>query len=210
MSYRLLRAVRYTSLIGICLLAGYYASTNLFGPPRDPVSLAVENTTAASSASGGELQTVPDIRLKDLNGNWHDIAEWSGQPLLINFWATWCAPCLREMPMLDALAQSRPEGSLTVVGIAIDRLEDVTQYLDRTGVTYPILIGQSDAMEAAQAFGDDFAGLPFTVFATGDGDIIGVHSGELHPDQLATVVAIGDAVAARTLSVDEARRRLAQ
>jgi len=208
---RLLGSIRYASILGICLLAGYYASTLVFAPDaQPPVAVAAADTTAAPGpATPFALLTLPDIRLKDLNGDLRALSDWSGQPRLINFWATWCAPCLREMPMLEALSQARSDGSLAIIGIAIDRLAEVRPYIDKTGVTYPILVGQSDAMEAAQSFGDQFAGLPFTVFAAADGQILGVHSGELHPDQLEEIMGITDAVAAGTLSVAEARQRLA-
>lgn len=202
MTVRLLRLIRYASILGIFLLAGYYASTLVFAPAKQLPVLAASTPAA--------LLTLPDIRLKDMNGELRALSDWAGRPLLINFWATWCAPCLREMPMLEALSQSRPDGSLAVIGIAIDRLEEVRPYIDKTGVTYPILVGQSDAMEAAQSFGDEFAGLPFTVFATADGQILGVHSGELHPDMLDEVIGISDAVLAGTLSVADARRRLTE
>ena len=85
------------------------------------------------------------------------ISTYIGGPLLINFWATWCGPCIREMPLLESIWQEYgPSMDLTVVGVAVDRTEDVGPYLEKTGVTYPIMIGQSDGMAAANSFGPAF------------------------------------------------------
>jgi thiol-disulfide isomerase/thioredoxin len=142
-------------------------------------------------------------------GNLHSITGFTGQPLLINFWATWCTPCLREMPMFEAIWQERKsDRRLQIVGIAIDRAEDVVPYLDATGVTYPILVGQSEAMEVASSFGPEFAGLPFTVFVTANQQILLSHSGELLREQLDDILSVVDDVTLGRKSVADARAEL--
>ena len=219
MNFGPLRLVRYASILGICVLAGYYAGRFAFGPTETSITPQMLTGAATSVAPvDGETATatitvlptmLPDIRLDDLQGQPHSIAEWSDGPLLINFWATWCAPCLREMPMLEAIWQERGE-SLTILGIAVDRLEAVAPYVDKTGVTYPILVGQSDAMEAAEAFGPDFGGLPYTVFVATGGRIVGVWSGELHADQLDRILAIVADASTDRISMEAARAQLAE
>ena len=87
---------------------------------RNPPSNITGSQTTESA------QTLPEFILNDINGSPRSIDEFTGRPLLINFWATWCAPCLREMPMFETLWQERSaDGSLQIVGIAIDRPEDV-------------------------------------------------------------------------------------
>ncbi len=190
----LLRRIRLTAFILIALLAGFYANVLLRTEPNpEPESVL----------------TLPEFTLADMTGKLRSINEFAGQPLMINFWATWCGPCLREMPMFESIWQERnTDHSLQIVGIAIDRTEDVGLYLDKTPVTYPILIGQSDAMEAAGSFGPDFAGLPFTVFISADRQILLSHSGELLRQQFDEIMLIIDQVAAGRLSVVEARTRL--
>lgn len=215
MSVRLLRLVRYASILLICSLAGYYAGLFVFAPDDattiTPQMLTDAKTTVATpedDASGALPLTLPDIQLADLGGEMHSLREWADGPLVINFWATWCAPCLREMPMLETVWQERQGNSLTIVGIAVDRIDAVTPYIEKTGVTYPILVGRSDAMEAAEAFGPDFAGLPYTVFVAGGGRVIGVYSGELERDRLeAMLVIVADATDGR-IPIDAARARL--
>jgi thiol-disulfide isomerase/thioredoxin len=151
---------------------------------------------------------LPEFFLDDLHGQSRSISEWADRPLLINFWATWCAPCLREMPMLQALQQERKDQPLEVIGIAIDRLNAVETFIKETSVTYPILVGQTEAMEAAEKFGPAFVALPFTVFTGPGGDVLYLHSGELHPEQLREILAITDQVTDGLITASEARERL--
>jgi len=204
----LLRFTRLVSLALIAALAGFYASILLRSEPASaPMSAPAPDAPAAKSAE--TTLTLPEFVLNDLAGQPRSIAEFTGQPLLINFWATWCAPCLREMPMFETVWQERrADRSLQFVGIAVDRTEDVAPYLEQTGVTYPILVGQSDAMDAAASFGPDFAGLPFTVFVSTDRQILLTHSGELLREQLDDILSVVDAVAADRMSVVDARARL--
>ena len=196
-----MRRIRLTAFILIAVLTGFYASILLRQEPKPEP--AVEITTI------DPVLTLPEFILTDVTGKPRSIEEFTGQPLLINFWATWCAPCLREMPMFETVWQERnTDHSLQIVGIAVDRAEDIDLYLSKTSVTYPILIGQSDAMEAAGSFGPDFAGLPFTVFISADRQILLSHSGELLREQFDEIMLIVDAVEAGQLSVDDARTRL--
>src|SRR5690606_40937128 len=130
---------------------------------------------------------LPHFELADLEGAPRSIHIWPGQPLVINFWATWCAPCLREIPLLKALQQENDW--LTVVGIAVDRTEPVVEFAASMDFNYPILVGQAEGWEAAARFGEFYA-LPFTVFTSADGHVIGVHTGELHAEHLENVQAV--------------------
>jgi thiol-disulfide isomerase/thioredoxin len=161
-----------------------------------------EETTAPRTA-----ETLPDFSLGNLAGEPQSIQSWPGKPLLINFWATWCGPCLREIPMLKELQGARPD--LQVVGIAIDKRDDVVEFAGRMDFNYAILIGQSEAWEAAAALGVNIYALPFTVFTGADGSILGVHTGELHAEHLQRFQAVVDDLAAQRIALPEARSRLA-
>ena len=203
---KILRTIRLIAFVLIFALAGFYASVLLRTEPA-PAS-AIDSAGLQIPEPAG---TLPEFTLTDVAGNPRSIDEFTGQPLLINFWATWCAPCLREMPMFETVWQERtPDRSLQIVGIAIDRTEDVGPYLEETGVTYPILIGKSDAMEAAGSFGPEFAGLPFTVFVSPDRQILLTHSGELLREQLDDILSVVDDVASGSISVPDARTRLSR
>jgi thiol-disulfide isomerase/thioredoxin len=127
---------------------------------------------------------------------------------LINFWATWCGPCLREIPMLKEMQTARPD--LQIVGIAIDKRDLVVPFASTMQFNYPILIGQSEAWAAAAALGVNIYALPFTIFTAGDGSILGVHTGELHAEHLEVFRSVVDELTAGRINTDQARARIAE
>jgi thiol-disulfide isomerase/thioredoxin len=203
-SLRMLRTIRIVSFLLIFLLGGFYASTYI-SIERNDITDGAEKRPERLPPTG----TLPEFVLSDLRGNERSISEWSGQPLIINFWATWCAPCRREMPLLQTLHQERKEDRLEVIGIAIDRLDEVEAFVAESGITYPILVGQQDAMAIAEQFGADFVALPFTVFTAEDGQVLWLHLGELHLEQLRIILEIGDRVAGGILDPASARTLIA-
>ena len=203
MQSRVLRTIRWISFALIILLAGFYAGSYFWTIERKPAP------AAARLDASPAVDRLPEFVLADLNGDVRSIADWKDRPLLINFWATWCAPCRREMPMLETLHQERRNDPLTIIGIAIDRVDDVAAFVPESGVTYPVLVGQSDAMDLAYLIDPDFTAMPFTVFTAPGGRILTVFTGELHPGQLRAILRISDDVAAGRTAVDEARRQLA-
>jgi thiol-disulfide isomerase/thioredoxin len=174
----------------------------------------IELTANEQPANTGPVlsapEELPEFVLADIWGDKHSISEWSARPLLINFWATWCAPCRREMPLLQTLHTEQPITGLTIVGIAIDRQPDVQSYIAEAGVSYQILVGEEDAMAASDLFGLEGLGLPFTVLAAADGKILTVYIGELHANQLATMVEISQAYAGKRIDLTKARAELSE
>jgi thiol-disulfide isomerase/thioredoxin len=184
----------------VSLAAGAYLSTVRHAPPGE--------ADPETGASQGIIATLPQFTLSDLAGNPRAISEWSGRALLINFWATWCAPCRREMPMLQALHEARSPDEFQVIGVAIDYAAPVEAFITESGITYPILVGEQDAMEVAEAFGAAFVGLPFTVFTAPSGAVLKVHIGEIHPEDLQAILRVTDQVAGGELSAAQGRARL--
>lgn len=190
-----MRVIRITAIVLVCVFAGAWIIQEYReAPPAEPLPSAVV--------------TLPDFTLPDLDDRQRSITEWSGRSLIINFWATWCAPCRREMPLLQSLQDERTDDSLQVIGVALDKLADAKRFVVQIKATYPVLYGEDDGTAVAESFGDDFIGLPFSAFVAPDGQILALVSGELLTDDLHRLVAEMDAVASGQSSVAEARARL--
>ena len=126
--------------------------------------------------------TLPDITLADRDGKPTQLASFGGRPLMVNFWATWCAPFRREIPLLNKISVERKSQNAVIVGIAVDFREDVLKYVQETPLQYPLLIGEEDGLAAAEAFGMGMA-FPFSVFVDSQNRILTVKIGELHEDE---------------------------
>jgi thiol-disulfide isomerase/thioredoxin len=132
---------------------------------------------------------LPEVSLLDRDGVQRGFDHWRGQSLIVNFWATWCAPCRREMPLLERLQAENAADGFQVVGVAVDYRDKVLAYADKMNISYPLLIGEQEALDAAAAFGVEMIGLPFTVFSDARGRIIAAHIGELTAAQADVILA---------------------
>jgi thiol-disulfide isomerase/thioredoxin len=152
---------------------------------------------------------LPDFSLNDLSGKSTSIEAWSGKSLVINFWATWCAPCRREIPLLKALAADWADRDLKVVGIAVDHADKVRQFAGQFKIDYPVLIGEQDALEVAAKFGMESPALPFTVFTDRRGEVVALFVGELHRPQADFILAELQNLNQERIQLSEARRVIA-
>jgi thiol-disulfide isomerase/thioredoxin len=134
----------------------------------------------APAAPASQLvETLPQFQLADRDGQMRSLQDWPDRALIVNFWATWCAPCRREIPLLQQLQRDHAAEGFQVVGIAVDFRDKVLAYADEMQIEYPLLIGEQEALDAAAAFGVATVGLPFTVFSDRQGRIVTAHLGEL-------------------------------
>jgi thiol-disulfide isomerase/thioredoxin len=203
-----MRPIRQLALalwVAVFLLGGLWLGNRWRDRAAEPANPPPPSAEAAPRAAPDRL---PAITLKDLKGTPRSLDEWRGRTLLVNFWATWCAPCRKEMPLLENLQQSVSPDTLQVVGIAIDRLEPVLRFVGETGVSYPILAGEADASAAAEQFGDAFVALPFSVIAGPDGTVLASHTGELDARELGLIAEVADGLAAGRLAPEAARDAL--
>ena len=183
-------------------IGGYAASRAWFAPP--PVEKSLTPTLQAAVIPDRR----PDVTLADRDGKPRSLAEWNGRPQVINFWATWCAPCRREIPMLNQLATDGAHPDVALIGIAIDFREDVLTYLKKSPIDYTVLIGEQDGLDAARAFGMESLGLPFTAFVDKQGRIVTMHLGELHRPQADFILSIVEALDTGQIDLKTAQRRI--
>ena len=164
--------------------------------------------SAAQAGASVMVETLPEFALEDLNGQVRSIHGWEGDALLINFWATWCAPCLREIPLLKAFQDAGGASGVQVVGIAVDHMVAVQAFDEEMSFNYPVLVGELEAIQAAAEFGLQFFVLPFSVFTDRHQRILGVHNGELHAEHLDEYLLVLNGLEAGSMDVEAARTRL--
>jgi thiol-disulfide isomerase/thioredoxin len=139
--------------------------------------------------SGVPATTLLALSLPDAAGKETPLAQWRGKLLVVNFWATWCAPCREEMPEFVGLQTEFGAKGLQFVGIAVDDAEKVRQFAAEIGLNYPALIGGYGAMELSKTLGNRVMALPFTVVVSREGTIAHTQLGPLKGEKLREMVA---------------------
>jgi thiol-disulfide isomerase/thioredoxin len=156
---------------GVAVLAAI-AGTSL-ALKKQPAGLDMETQQALWNA---EFDT-PDgqvLKMQNLQG----------RPLVINFWATWCAPCVEEMPLLDIFFRQNVAKGWQMVGLAIDQPSRVRQYLSQNAISYPIGLAGMTGTELGRLLGNEVGGLPFTVVLDGKGSLIQRKLGKLSAQEI--------------------------
>ncbi len=183
------KTLKHTLILSAAAIVGFIAFQVWHeyqgGYRPDPADAA---SVMQSSAAGTGLR--PTFELMSPEGVPVSSRQWDGKPLVVNFWATWCAPCRREIPMLMEMQSEQSAAGLQLIGIALDFPDAVGQYAKEMEMNYPLLVGEQDAMDVAEAFGLDLIVLPGTVFSLSDGRTLHNHIGELHADQATRIIEI--------------------
>jgi len=121
----------------------------------------------------------PEFAATDLNGQMRNIREWDGKLIFLNFWATWCPPCKREIPAFIELQQQFGDRGVQFIGIAIDDEQAVREFVEQTGMNYPSLLTQAEGAGLARRYGNAAGVLPYTVIINRKGEISNTIMGEL-------------------------------
>lgn len=159
----------------LALLGGYFGLPSLGNSPSQSVSADAEKLIFASA-------------YPDLQGVAQPLAQWRGKVVVLNFWAPWCPPCIKEMPGFVELQRKYRDRGLIFVGIALDTKENVQAYLRGNAVNYPILLGQDDAVELSSAVGNHRNGLPFSAILDRQGKIVAAQVGMLKEEKLEKLI----------------------
>lgn len=140
----------------------------------------------------------PDAALKDLwtmefdlpEGGVFKFATLQGKPMVLNFWATWCPPCIEELPLLDSFQRENAANGWQVVGIAADNAKAVKQFLAKTPLSFPSPLAGLAGVDLSRSLGNLGGGLPFTVVVNRKGDVALRHMGKLSAPQIAAFAAL--------------------
>ena len=174
-------------------LAAYVAVAALFGVmgavvalyKKAPAPAAPQITTTAGA--GAVTNAVTNLYAQSLNnlaGEPQPLAQWKGKPLLVNFWATWCGPCVQEMPELSHLADADKGARFNVIGIGIDSPTNMSEFAAKHQIAYPLYVAGMGGTELSKALGNTMGGLPYTVLIGADGQVIKTYVGKLKFDEL--------------------------
>ena len=151
----------------VILLIGLATRHYLFNPS--------DKQTASISTKSLFAATLPEA-----DGSPHALKQWQGKIMVVNFWATWCAPCREEMPELSRLQDQYRDRGLIVLGIATDDLDKIRAFKKETPVSYPLLAGDIEAMSLGADLGNDKSVLPYTVILKADGTVAKTYFGRIN------------------------------
>ncbi len=199
--------------------AGFLSYRHYLGPRPTIVALAPQSARPAPAPDAAAPipeeapapaipELVPDLKLADMGGTRRALRAIPGRTRLYNFWASWCEPCRREIPLLNTLQNAHRTDGLAIVGIAVDTPAAVKTFLKTTPLHYTVLVGEQDGAEAAEKFGMQLA-LPFTVFADAKNQIVAIKVGELHPDEADAILAHMNSLASGKETLPAARTAIA-
>lgn len=153
---------------------GIYAG-NLKAAPEAPQNDAVRQLMA---------KTLPDS-----NGKQQALTQWNQKLLVVNFWATWCAPCVQEMPELSELQQELKGKPVQILGLGIDSPANISEFAKKLNVSYPLYVAGLDGSELSRQLGNKAGGLPFTVLISADGKVLKSYLGRLKMNELRADIA---------------------
>lgn len=132
--------------------------------------------SASAALWGAEFETPQGTNLK--------LADFKGKPLVINFWATWCPPCVEEIPLIDDFFRENSSKGISVVGLAIDQPGRVKRFVDEFSLSYPVGLAGMNGTELSKMLGNESAALPFTVVLDKDGKVFQKKLGKLSPEEI--------------------------
>lgn len=216
------RGLRIAGAALIAIVAAWAGTRVYLGRTSPPIPSVATPVGEASIPTPSDLiettappatkipERLPKFSLQGLDGKSVSIDDWRGRSLVINFWATWCAPCRREIPLLEALAGEWADRDVTVVGIAVDHREQVSAFAKQLKIGYPVLIGEQDALDVAGALGVESPVFPFTVFTDRRGEVVALFIGELHKAQVNLILSVVQNLNQDRLALPDARRSITE
>ena len=175
------RKLLYGSVAGAAALAGASVAWWQIQPHGQPV--AQSGAAGATDPFWSQTFDTPD-------GASLALSSFSGQPLLVNFWATWCPPCVEELPLLDSFYKENKAKRWQVLGLAVDQPSAVRSWLQRKPLSFPVAMAGFTGTELSKSLGNLSGGLPFTVVFGASGELLHRKSGQVSSEDLAQWAAL--------------------
>lgn len=163
--------VKLWLLAGLALVGGIAASFFINTQSEDNNAVVLESYT-----------------LTDLDGQQQSLGKWQGKVLLVNYWATWCPPCIEEIPLFVELKEQYAAAGLEIIGISIDEDDKARGFREKMNINYPLLSGQSNGMTMMSSMGNRGGGLPFSVLFDRAGNILYRKTGAFSHEELVELV----------------------
>lgn len=164
----------FVGLIAAAALVGGFFAAQIINKPSIP---------QPGQAAAMPKQMV-EFTLPDVNDKPHNINQWRGKLIILNFWATWCPPCRKEIPVFIAMQEKYGDKGLQIIGVAIDKKQDVINFQDFNFINYPVLVGQEEVMTIMRQYGNRLGALPYSVVIGPQGRILGRKVGDYKRSEL--------------------------
>jgi thiol-disulfide isomerase/thioredoxin len=133
-------------------------------------------------------KTMVNFTLPGVDGVPRQLSEWRGKLIVLNFWATWCPPCREEIPLFINMQEKYGTRGLQIIGVAIDKLEDVKNFQGFDAINYPVLVGQEEVMALMQRYGNRIGSLPYSVVIDRQGRVLSRRIGAYQPAEIETLL----------------------
>ncbi|NHZ31987.1 TlpA family protein disulfide reductase [Massilia rubra] len=171
---------------GIAVLAGALGAW--VGTRNKQAPTVTSGAPAAEQHPAGHGPTpVEALFAETLNnpaGTPQALAQWKGKPLVVNFWAPWCPPCVEEMPELAEVAREHSAKNINIIGIGIDSPTNIAEFTSKFNISYPIYVAGISGTELSRKLGNSAGGLPYTVLIGADGQVKKTYLGRIKFDEL--------------------------
>lgn len=188
MKRAVLQSLGLVALVAVSAGAGFYLYQHDAGTSSSVQIAAPARSDEAATPDSMIGTRRPDFSLPDLEGRERHISEWDGKVLVINFWATWCPPCLKEIPEFVELQSEYGDQGLQFVGIALQKPADVIDFARKHDMDYPNLAGELPVIRIAEAYGNNTGALPYTTVVDREGTIVFVRQGPVRGPEMEAVI----------------------
>ncbi|SPB17292.1 redoxin [Caballeronia novacaledonica] len=143
-----------------------------------------DSVAATTPASGNAVDQLWKATPPGASGTSVPLASFKGKPVVVNFWASWCGPCVKEMPALSAMQRDYEKKGIKFIGLGVDSEKNINDFLKKVQVAYPVYVTGFGGADLARSFGNNAGGLPFTVVIDAKGQIRSTKLGEIDPAEL--------------------------